>query len=433
MRLESRGSTNAPENLGEFMGGRNRARRLAAVLGAFLMIASAQGLALANGTETLGTPSIPIEEGSGTVAAGVGLSTGSGTIGVTVPGTPQQALLYWEVQSKNPLPAPTDTITVNGGSVAGDLIGGPTDFFSGLDTAVYRADITSMVGAGANSLAIVAPANRINNGAGVFVIYDDGTSTAEIDIRDGDDVAWAGAPDVLRRETVPQTFTFAAETADRTAELTLFVASVSDDTPNTLPIRPTAIDISSGVVTVTYDNALQSADGTYWDTYVTPVAIPAGASSLTVQVKSADNLGTGYNPASLVWIGAGLSVPTTPPPGGEGCTPGYWKQTQHFDSWVPSGYATGDSYNTIFGVSSTKGWTLLTALQAKGGGENALARHAVAALLNAASPDVDYYYSAADVISLVQSAYGSGDYEGVKNLLEAQNEEEQNLYGCPLN
>lgn len=421
------------------MGVRNRARRLAAVLGAFLMVVSAQGLALADGTETLGPPSITIVQGSGTVAAGTGLITGSGTIDVTVPGTPVQALLYWEVQDdKGTLPTPSDIITVNGSPVTGDVIGGPTDFFTRLATAAYRADITGMITSGANSLSIVAPAGRINNGAGLFVIYDDGSTTAAIDIRDGDDVAWAGASDPARQTTVPQTFSFAAEDGDRTGELTLFVASVSDDTPNMAPVRPTAIDVSSGVVTITYDNELDSADGKYWDTYVVPVSIPANATELTVHVQSKDNPPAPEgNPASLVWIGAGLSVPTTPPPpppGGEGCTPGYWKQTQHFDSWVPTGYATGDLYNAKFGVSSTKGWTLLTALQAKGGGENALARHATAALLNAASPDVDYYYSVADVISLVQSAYApGGDFESVKNLLAAQNEEEQNLYGCPLN
>ena len=54
-------------------------------------------------------------------------------------------------------------------------------------------------------------------------------------------------------------------------------------------------------------------------------------------------------------------------------------------------------------------------------------RHAVAALLNAASPGVNYFYSEAEVIALVQDAFNTGDYETSKNLLEAQNEP-----GCPL-
>lgn len=124
-----------------------------------------------------------------------------------------------------------------------------------------------------------------------------------------------------------------------------------------------------------------------------------------------------------------LTVTCTPPPptGGEGCTPGYWKQTQHFDSWAATGYAPGDSFDAVMGVDSSFG-TLLDALEAKGGGESALARHAVAALLNASNPDVSYGFTAAGVIALVQDAYASGDFESAKDLLEAQNE-----LGCPLN
>ncbi len=118
-------------------------------------------------------------------------------------------------------------------------------------------------------------------------------------------------------------------------------------------------------------------------------------------------------------------IPPPPPPGGgEGCTPGYWKQPHHFDSWVS--YSPGDSFDAVFGVSSSFA-TLLDALEAKGGGENALARHAVAALLNADS-SVDYDLSVAEVIAEVQAAYASGDFETSKNLFAGYNEQ-----GCPLN
>ena len=117
-------------------------------------------------------------------------------------------------------------------------------------------------------------------------------------------------------------------------------------------------------------------------------------------------------------------TPTPTPSGGEGCTPGYWRQDHHFDSWV--GYAPSDSYNGTFGVDGSFE-TLLDAVWAQGGGENALARHAVAALLNAVSPDVSYLYSESEVISMVQAAYASGEFEATKNLFEAQNEA-----GCPL-
>ena len=117
-----------------------------------------------------------------------------------------------------------------------------------------------------------------------------------------------------------------------------------------------------------------------------------------------------------------------PPAPAQGCTPGYWKQDQHFDSW-PAPYAPSNDYNTVFGVSASfNPHTLLDAAWLGGGGENALARHAVAALLNAASPDVNYTYSVSDVISMVQAAYASGNFEPTKNLFDAANNA-----GCPLN
>jgi hypothetical protein len=120
-------------------------------------------------------------------------------------------------------------------------------------------------------------------------------------------------------------------------------------------------------------------------------------------------------------------------PGGEGCTPGYWKQTQHFDSWV--GFSPTDLFNAVFGVNvtlSTGGAnaTLLQALQSGGGGINALARHAVAALLNSSNPDVASDFTTAQVIALVQDAVAPGGVtiEEAHQLLAAANEQ-----GCPLN
>jgi hypothetical protein len=114
-----------------------------------------------------------------------------------------------------------------------------------------------------------------------------------------------------------------------------------------------------------------------------------------------------------------------PAGGGEGCTPGYWKQRHHFDSWA--GYNPDDAYETVFGVNASFNKTILGALTQGGGGEKALGRHAVAALLNAANPDVSYAFTEAEVIAMVQKAYATGDFEGTKNALEAENEQ-----GCPL-
>ncbi|WP_167546893.1 SdrD B-like domain-containing protein [Stieleria maiorica] len=116
--------------------------------------------------------------------------------------------------------------------------------------------------------------------------------------------------------------------------------------------------------------------------------------------------------------------------GGEGLTPGFWKTHSEFGpaplkGWPDTGFSPLDSYNSVFGVSDDSGLTLLSALGRGGGGLNALGRHATAALLNAANPNVDYAYTEAEVISLTQAAYASGDasvIEGTKNLFAIQNE-----------
>lgn len=113
-----------------------------------------------------------------------------------------------------------------------------------------------------------------------------------------------------------------------------------------------------------------------------------------------------------------------PTGGGEGCTPGYWKQSQHFDSWV--GYTPGQLFSTVF-ADAFPGKTLLQVLGQGGGGLNALGRHTVAALLNASS-SVDYDLNTAQVIAAFNAAFASGDYETQKNIFAGFNEQ-----GCPLN
>jgi hypothetical protein len=361
------------------------------------------------------------------VAAGVGLLNAQpGTINFSVPSgaTVKQALLYWQgVSNSGASDAPDgdNIIEVNSNTVAGTQIGGPI-LIPDPNTFInsYRADITSKVSAGANSLSVgCLNFSRSNNGAGVLVIFDDGGDSGDIDIRDGSDFAFFNQAAPLNA-TVPQTFSFTAVSVDRTADLVLFVADVADD-PNRF--RNSIIRVTVGGVTTDFVDQMQNDEGRQWDTVPLSVTIPAGADSLTVEIISAGN-----DPASLTWVAAGLSVPPAPPDeeGGEGCTPGYWKQKHHFDSWA--GYSPSDDFETVFGVNASFDETLLGALQQGGGGEKALGRHAVAALLNAANSNVSYAFTEAQVISLVQNAYATGDFEGAKNPLEAQNEQ-----GCLLN
>ena len=112
-----------------------------------------------------------------------------------------------------------------------------------------------------------------------------------------------------------------------------------------------------------------------------------------------------------------------------GCTPGFWKQSHHFDSW-PAPYTPGSSFENVFGRDVPGEPLLVEALRLKRGGLNALMRHATAALLNAASPDVaadPAFDTPAEVIAAFQAAFDSGDFETTKALLEDSNE-----LGCPL-
>lgn len=98
----------------------------------------------------------------------------------------------------------------------------------------------------------------------------------------------------------------------------------------------------------------------------------------------------------------------------ECCTPGYWKN--HPGYWHC--YSFDDSFECIFGVDVTLQAggketidypVLMQALNANGGDINALARHAVAALLNASDPDIDYPVSEAQIIAAVQDVLILGE------------------------
>jgi hypothetical protein len=111
---------------------------------------------------------------------------------------------------------------------------------------------------------------------------------------------------------------------------------------------------------------------------------------------------------------------TTPPPGNEGCTPGFWK---NHPSDYPDGYTQSTTLGSVFtGLSSNyASLTLDAALSLGGGGLNALLRHASAALLNAASDEVDYSYTTAEVISLTNAAIANSSYEATKDVFDSAN------------
>ena len=128
-----------------------------------------------------------------------------------------------------------------------------------------------------------------------------------------------------------------------------------------------------------------------------------------------------------LWLNTfnGCTVTFVNKPPGEGCTPGFWKNS--VGSW-PAGYLPSADFDATFGVNGfNPNISLFTALGLGSGAKNALARHAVAALLSSATSGINYEMSTAGVIAVVQGGFTSGDYEGAKNVLAALNER-----SCPL-
>ena len=58
----------------------------------------------------------------------------------------------------------------------------------------------------------------------------------------------------------------------------------------------------------------------------------------------------------------------------QGCTPGYWKNRNHLDSWVPAGYNPSSQVQSVFGSASAYSAegsaSLLEALKFGGGVES---------------------------------------------------------------
>jgi hypothetical protein len=122
-----------------------------------------------------------------------------------------------------------------------------------------------------------------------------------------------------------------------------------------------------------------------------------------------------------------------------GCTPGYWKQSQHFGNWTPP-YDPGDLFSDHF-ANAFPGMTLLDVLGQGGGGIDALGRHTVAALLNGAYWEFhaggydfgvlglnDTWTTPDDVIRWFNEAFnGERSIRSLKDAFEDANET-----GCPL-
>jgi hypothetical protein len=397
--------------------------------------------ALADGTDILEPTTAVLAEGTRFIGAGVGLALGQPEeIEIDIPAgaSVKQVLIYWDGFDREYLDAApvigvtTDTIEVAGNPVEGVFIGGRARA-ADVQHFTFRADITGLglISDGPNSIAVNGldfGDDGVENGAGLLVIVDQGT-TSSLQLFDGSDYADINCPDDFNcQETVKRTFTFPAADTARDAELLMFFAGVTGAASGG-GFRPSVIRIWVGAAPpIELINEINNGDGEEWDTIHVEFAVPAGETVVEVQAFSEDVDFEERRPASFNWIAAGLSVPEDSREGLEGCTPGYWKQAHHYKDWT-SPYEPTDLFSDYF-EDAFPGQNLVQVLDNGGGGLDALGRHTVAALLNAANPDVDYPLAVQEVINGFNAVYpgSKDDYEMLKDQYVGFNE-----LGCPLN
>lgn len=230
-------------------------------------------------------------------------------------------------------------------------------------------------------------------------------------------------PVVLAGSTVTWTYI-----VTNTGNVPLTITSLTDD-QGVVPVYQSGDTNSNNLLDLT-ETWTYTASGIAQAGQYTNIGKVTGEDSIHETVASS-------NPDNYFGVVADIDIEKYVQPlptgssGGEGLTPGFWKQSQHFYAWSGP-YAGGQNlnYDAIFGLTASQddsSLTLLGALGRGGGGKNALGRHAVAAILNAANPNISYAFTISQIIAMVQNAYATNDFETAKNTLAAENEKEADL------
>jgi hypothetical protein len=154
---------------------------------------------------------------------------------------------------------------------------------------------------------------------------------------------------------------------------------------------------------------------------------------------------------NLVGIRAGVDwdvfcqeTPPLPPhlrrrphlPRDEGCTPGYWKQDQHFDRGYQQVTSPNQTLESVFdayafGFDNTALAQALILEAVLGQRAAQILLRAACGAVEPAHPDVEYPRTPADVIAAVNAALASNDRTTMLNLASALDAD--NNLGCPLN
>src|SRR5262249_22775179 len=120
-----------------------------------------------------------------------------------------------------------------------------------------------------------------------------------------------------------------------------------------------------------------------------------------------------------------------------GCTPGFWKQDQHFDSWV--GFTQNQTLGSVFTIpaqfSSLSNKTLLEALNFPGGSTlteaaQILLRVGTGSLPHSSSLGGKFPLTTSQVIMQINQALASGNRDTILGL--ANQLDQLNNARCPL-
>ena len=237
---------------------------------------------------------------------------------------------------------------------------------------------------------------------------------------------WDGTPGVATFDVSDGTTTTSVSTDDGT-----WVSGISAMGHNDWTCRDVYIKGGAGaVVTVTETAAVGPNPYALSD-----VSALATGTTPTIGADFVTGLVDGATPAAVTAFFTNRELVQL-----QGCTPGYWKQSQHFGSWTAP-WAPGNAFSGPFtspgsdaqvkrGRTSNNVSTQLSALNANQGYLAPLTRHTMAAVLNAANPNINYPFQAVNIINTYNAAVASGDAafaDALKTVLANANE-----IGCPV-
>ncbi|MCP3919574.1 MAG: hypothetical protein GY711_28905 [bacterium] len=393
-------------------------------IGSFLPLAfTLTATTFADGTETLGAPSIDFADGR-LVLAGTSLADPTGLIQVDLPqgAVVRQVVAYWDgLDQPADVQGDFDTLALNGTPITGMRIGGATNFIANYFASGYRADVThlDLVGPGSSSVLVTGhDFTYSTNGLALAIVLAD--EDTHLEVRDGLDFAhgrFAAPYDAV----APMTYTFEPSTGAREVAAHLIVGGVGESRPSVVEVR---ID---GEVVLEQIDVLGGNVGAEFDIVDLEFTLPAGATDVAVQLISEDRGGSyaGSLVSSFTWLFSGLEI--SEPSGVHfGAHPFWWvTNLWRWDAWNACGNVTQtvhftDRFNQRFGVTRKQSGMrnsrrLWHGLMGRGSYcwpmRRMLNREAVAALANADSPDMNFPFTPDEVKSLYRNAVGAEEGE----------------------